>query len=95
MLLNAVTSDGAGSAVDHVDSTTVHVYGTWDGATVAIQVSFNGTNWVKPDNTSGAGVLRANGTVKINHDGSYKIRAVVSEAGGSTSLSAPTSQSMT
>lgn len=63
---------------------TLHVYGTWDGATASFQTSADGTNWVTPDN----GSFTANKAVNVNLAGLVRVRVAIASAGGSTSLTA-------
>lgn len=91
-LLSAVTSDTTGSAVSHTSPCTVFVRGTLDGATVTIQISDDGTNFVKIDNASLPNPARfdAPGSVGIDGKGTYHLRAVLQNAGSSTSVTVVT-----
>lgn len=81
-------SNGVGSGVSHTAPASVFVRGTFDGATVAIQVSDDDTTYVKPDNVSTAKpcTMGAPGACYINCSGTYYIRAVVTGGGSSTSI---------
>lgn len=89
-LLSAVSANGAGTGASHTAPATVFVRGTFDGATVVVQVSDDDTTYVKADNTSPAKATRLTepGAVTIDAKGTYYIRCVVSGAGASTSVTA-------
>lgn len=93
-LLNAVTADTTGTGASHTGPATVFVRGTFDGASVVIQVSDDDTNYVKADNVSTPNPATFNGpgSVTINAYGTYYIRGVVKNAGSSTSISAVSTQ---
>lgn len=93
-LLTSATANGAGTGAEHNGDATVFVYGTFDGATICVQVSPDNTNWVKADNVSVANPSRmvAPGVVSVGCKGTYYIRCVVSGAGSSTSVSAVSTQ---
>ena len=87
-LLDAVTSNGDGDAVDLQDvrrnlngtvSYTVACYGTFNGATIKLQVSPDNSNWIDAYSfTTQEGVI---------YDGGFRyIRGSVSSAGASTSI---------
>ena len=63
---------------------TVCVYGTWDGATVTIQVSPDGSTWIDLEDATFTDDIATN----INLNDLWQIRANISSAGGSTSLTA-------
>lgn len=76
------TSDAAlmrDVGVDRVDS--VYVWGTFDGATVTIQYSPDGTEWFDPEENSFT--AKAASAIELN---AYQVRAVVSGGGGSESI---------
>lgn len=86
-LLNAQTTNATGSTTDLADvarnfserSYTVVCYGTFNGATVKLQVSPDNSNWIDAYSfTSQDGIM---------YDGGLRyVRGVLSSAGGSTSL---------
>jgi hypothetical protein len=90
-LLTDETADTVGTGASHSGACTVYVYGTWDGANVTIQVSPDDTNYVNAD-LFGADTFRGNGAVGIDGKGTYYVRAVLTDAGSSTSISAETTQ---
>ena len=92
-LLTNQTSNGSGSGVAHTASTVAHVSGTFDGATVSLEVSLDDSVWVKPDNVKGGGQTGSPAAILINHVGAYYLRASVTKAGGSTSITVKTTQS--
>lgn len=59
------------------------VWGTWNGATVKLQMSPDGTTWIDVDSTT----LTANGGLPVETP-TVQYRLFMSGAGGSTSLSA-------
>ena len=66
---------------------TIVCYGTWDGATVTLEVTPDaGTTWVVVDSTNG--VLTANGAFNFEAAAGFSYRLAISSAGGSTSISA-------
>lgn len=92
-LLNAVTTNTTGTGASHSGPATVFVRGTFDGATVVVQVSDNNTNFVKADNgVANPAHLKAPGVVAINCQGTYYIRCNLTGAGASTSVSAISTQ---
>lgn len=93
-LLSAASTNGAGTGASHSGPCTVFVRGTFDGATVLVQVSDDNTNYVKADNVSVTKPTRldAPGSVTLNAYGTYYVRCVVNEAGSSTSITAVSTQ---
>ena len=91
-ILTNQTSDTTSSGVSHTSQTAVHVTGTFDGATVTIEVSLDDSAYVKADNTAGEARLTVPGVVPINHPGSYYIRASVLGAKSSTNITVKTTQ---
>lgn len=90
-LLSARTTDGNGTALT-MNSTgsrlnsmihTVYVYGTFDGCTVKLQASLDNSTWIDITSASYTAATIANITINTNY-----IRAVVSNDGASTSVSA-------
>ena len=92
-LLTNQTSNGSGTGVEHTSSTVAHVTGTFDGATVSLEVSLDNSTWVKPDNIKGCGQTGSPAAILINHVGTYYLRASVSNAQGSTDITVKTTQS--
>ena len=94
-LLSAVSANGAGSGASHSGPCSVFVHGVFDGATVVIQASDDDTDakYSKAD-VSLIPVSRfdTKGSCSINAFGAYYLRAVVSDAGSSTSLTVVTTQ---
>lgn len=85
-LLDSVSSDMNGPARfwDGIGPGSLHVFGTWDGATVTIQGSLDGgVTWTALSSLT----LTANTFISFEM-GLAHIRAVVSSAGASTELSA-------
>lgn len=82
---NGDTQDWGGKSNNHLNTRrTVYAYGTWDTATVTIQISpDSGTTWFNV--TSGA--FTADGYLTFEARAT-SIRAVVSSVGASTSVSA-------
>lgn len=93
-LLNAVTANTTGTGASHSGPATVHVHGTFDGATVVIQVSDDDTTYEKADNVSAVSpaTFRNGGVMSINAYGTYYLRAILENSGGSTSISVKTTQ---
>lgn len=94
-LLNAVTTDTVGTLTSHSGPCTAFVTGTLDGATVVLQASptTNTTDVVKVDK----GVIpyarfEATGCTNVDGQGTYYLRAVLENAGASTSVTVTTTQ---
>lgn len=94
-LLSAVSANGAGSGASHAGPCTVWVSGTFDGATVVIQGADADTaakygrldkSIIRQD------VFTSKGGATVSGYGTYYLRAVVSNAGSSTSLTVITTQ---
>lgn len=88
-LLNARTTDGSGTPLElkralHVPREgSLFIFGTFNGCTVTIQDSMDGSTWF--DIPSGAFTAKA----RVNYQTHAKyVRATVSSAGASTSVSA-------
>lgn len=88
-LLEAETADGNGDGVIYPGRglSTLHIYGTFDGCTIAIEGSTDGgTTWT-------AFVTSYTAAVITNfEEGRILVRAVVSSAGASTSISCDIAQ---
>lgn len=86
--------NGNGTGASHAGPATVFVRGTFDGATVTVQVSDNNTNYVKADNVlvSSPARLRAPGVCHISCVGTYYIRCVVAGGGAGVSITAVSTQ---
>jgi hypothetical protein len=80
-LLENVTTNGSGKAVQWVSegSGTLQLFGTWDGATITIESSINGSNWSPVPN----GVFNSDSIVSLEA-GLVYIRATVSGVGTSS-----------
>lgn len=94
-LLNSATTNGAGTGASHSGPCTVFVHGELDGATVTIEVADadSAGNYVKPDRTiAPESRFTSKGAVSLNAYGTYFVRAVVSHAGSSTSVTVVTTQ---
>lgn len=91
-LLDEVTADGNGAAVDwrkfdKPKPDTVYCWGTFGGATVTLQASPDGTNWLDvTDDYDDPITFTAAGIVAVQMS-AHAFRGVVSGAGGSTSVS--------
>lgn len=82
-LFSARTTDGNSSAVSHPGGPVLLIMrGTFGGATVKIQVSDDGTNWVDLQYSAFTAAVAILMELPIN----TLIRANVSGAGGSTSI---------
>ena len=94
-LLSAVSENGAGTGASHSGPCTVFVRGTLDGATVTIQVADadSDANYVKPDRSAmPESRFASKGSCTLAAYGTYYVRAVVSNAGSSTSVTVVTTQ---
>lgn len=92
-LLSAVSANTVGTGASHTAPATVFVRGTMDGAKVVIQVSDDDTTYVKADNITlqnPASFDGVNGTCNIQGNGTYFIRAVLTNAGDNTSVTVVT-----
>jgi len=95
-LLSAVTTDTVGTLTSHSGPATVFVNGTPDGATVVIEASpsTNTTDVVKIDRSLMPQAIYVNrtGCCAIDGQGTYYLRAVLEDAGSSTSITVTTTQ---
>ena len=93
-LLSSVTTNTTGTGASHSGPCTVFVRGTFDGATVVIQVSDDDAAYVKADNVSITNpcAFKNDGCVSINAYGTYYVRAVLANAGDSTDIDAVSTQ---
>ena len=74
---------GATGVIPELRDACFTVTGTFDGATVALQVSHDdGITWV----AVASGAFTAAGTLRMQLGADMKIRAVITSAGASTSL---------
>ena len=91
-LLDGVTADGAGTGVSHTSPASVFVTGTFDGATVYVQVSADDTTYVDAETkvSDNKSAVISPGVVNTNVNGTYYIRCVVSGAGPDTNIDAET-----
>lgn len=85
-LLSAQTSNGSGSPATWNGGGvgTVFVYGTWDSAQVDIEVSPDGSTWVA---LGGDMAFTEDGVQNFDLAAGVKVRATVTSAGASTSVS--------
>ena len=80
----AKTTDGSSPAFNGFGGEgLITVTGTFNSCTVTIEVSNDGTNFVK---ASSDGALTAAGAIRVSVPYESKIRATVSAAGASTSV---------
>lgn len=94
-LLSAVSVDGAGTGASHSGPCSVFVSGTFDGATVTIEVADADTaaKYCKPSKAAiPESRFSEKGSTTLTAYGTYYVRAVVSNAGSSTSVTAITTQ---
>lgn len=95
-LLTSATANTTGTGASHSGPCTVWVRGTLGGATVVIQAADvdSDANYVKVDNISqpAAGTFKDKGCLLISATGTYYVRAVLSNAGSSTSVTVTTTQ---
>lgn len=81
-LLDGVTADGPGDAVTvHRGAVAFAAAGTFDGASVALQLSFDGQEWFDVTSVGSK-------DIKLVDMPPAMVRASVSGAGGSTSVTA-------
>ena len=92
-LLSAVSVDGAGTGQSHTGPCTVILRGdsVMDKATVQIQISIANTagHFVPAGRES---FFTQPGVINVDAQGTYFLRAVVNQAGASTSLTCETVQ---
>ena len=92
-LLSGVSANGAGTGASHSGPATVFVRGTFDGASVTIEVSDDDSTYVKPaDELMRVRQVKSGKAFNIDAYGTYYIRAVVAGAGSSTNLNCVTTQ---
>ena len=85
MILNAKTTNGSSSVVDWTGGTgTFWAWGTFGGATVALEASPDGTTWIP----IGTGVSFAQNGIGAFALSPCKLRATVSGATGTTNVNA-------
>lgn len=94
--LLSAAGNGTGTGASHTGPATVFVRGTFDGATVVVQVADEDVDasYVKADNVSlrPATSFKAKGCCDIAGRGTYFIRCVVSGGGANTSITAVSTQ---
>ena len=92
--LLTTAGNGTGTGASHSGPATVFVTGTFDGATVVVEVSSDDSTYVKADNVSSAPAtqLKAPGCCNVEAKGTYYIRCRVSGGGSSVSISAASTQ---
>jgi hypothetical protein len=84
-ILNAATANGSSATVDWTGGTgTFWAWGTFGGATVALEASPDGTNWFSVGQSVSFTQMGVGGFVL----GPCKLRASVSDATETTSVSA-------
>lgn len=76
------SSDGSYGAPDFNRARMIVAWGTWDGATLTMEVSVDDTTWVALED--GAFTVDTAKTMLL--PASVQLRATVASAGGSTSL---------
>ena len=90
------TTNTTGTGASHSGPCTVFVRGVLGGANVQIQVADEdvSASYVNADVVSvpNASEFRATGAVSLNCFGTYFVRAILSKAGSSTSVSVVTTQ---
>ena len=95
-LLSSATADTTGTLTSHTGPCTAFVHGTMDGAVVVLEASpsTNTTDVVPIDYVARSqGDFRdRTGCVTVDAQGTYYLRAVLSEAGSSTSVTVTTTQ---
>lgn len=95
-LLDGVSVNTTGSAQTHSGPSTVYVRGVTDGAVVVLQISdtTHTANFVKPDRTiMPQSIFRdQKGVVAVDAQGTYSLRAILSNAGASTSVTVTSTQ---
>ena len=84
-LLSAVSSDGAGTALDYDQPRLLNIRGTFDDCIVYIEFSDDGGTTYTP--TDKRFTSPDHGILDLGA-GTFKVRAVVDDAGGSTSITA-------
>jgi hypothetical protein len=85
ILFETQTANGSSDAVTAESSRgTFITYGTWDTATMTIELSADGTTWIPV--TSGA--FTANGYITVDLSPGVQYRYTLSSVGASTSLDA-------
>lgn len=92
-LLNAVTTASTGSAT-HSGPCTVFVTGSLGGGEVVLEVSTDGTNYVKVENQGSKNNLRFRGPAAANCEayGTYHLKATLADCTGTPSCSVITTQ---
>lgn len=94
-LLSAVSANGAGTGASHSGPCSVFVRGVLDGATVTVEVADadSADNYVKADRSiMPVSRFETKGSCSLSAYGTYFVRAVVSNAGSSTSVTVVTTQ---
>jgi len=95
-LLSSATADTTGTLTSHSGPCTAFVHGTMDGATVVLEVSpSTNTADVVPAEyvaRSIADFRDRTGCVTLDAQGTYYVRAVLTDAGASTSVTVTTTQ---
>lgn len=82
-----ITEDGTTVPENHNDPVQVAVSGTWDGATVEVQVSFdNGVTWFTATALDGTSASFTDNGVLILDLVKFRLRGKTSNSGASTAL---------
>ena len=91
-LLSTQTTNTTGSGASHTGPCTVHVYGTFDGAEVVLEMADSDTaaEYV-PIGRQGT-FNKTGGNCTVDAQGTYFLRAKLNRAGSSTSVSVTTTQ---
>ena len=92
--LLTAAGNGTGTGASHDGPATVFIRGTFDGASVVVQVSDDNTTYVKADNVSPRNpcTFYGPGCVSIEAKGTYYIRCVVADGGAGVSITAVSTQ---
>jgi len=95
VLLNAVTANTTGTLVAHTGPCSVFIFGSLGGCSVALETSVDDT----PANVIPLGPAinpttwqDGRGSFRVDHAGTYYLRAVVRNATSATSVSVSTTQ---
>lgn len=95
-LLSAVTANTTGTGASHTGPCTVFVSGTFGGATVVLQVADADAagKYVNADavGVPNQGQLSGPGAISLNCYGTYYVRAILGNAGSTTSVTAISTQ---
>lgn len=84
-LTQADTDGAAWQAYDYPDK-TVAITGTFDGATVTLQGSLDGSNWFSLTDPQGNAIAKTAAAMEAVSENPYFIRPLVTSAGASTAI---------